>query len=380
MIIPRKQASVLKNLLSEENSGVKAKLYDGNVILNCEHAYWKATLVPPTFRPSLLHQPTKLRFQKNFPNSEYGEYSLKELKRSSCWLLIRLSKSSSVKFGNDQVAKIMGYGDYQIGKCYYSRYCLRKPSVASDRLMEMSFLNQTLPVNIMRRLASLMNTVARFTANRVVLLKDENRTLIEAARLCLIYAKAPVFLWAKWFATHCYTQNLFHDTSSSRLKHHTSLFTRTNSDLFVSSWFGATLLPNESIVEFGSQDTRTFMIWTHVTSVQGLVANPPPSTPFVPPSRWMRIFEPKKLQKDVLYSSMLDLKQCKRILHEFERLEVWELVPPPDKAFVITLKWIYKVKLDELGGILKNKARLVARGYRQEEGIDFEESFAPLQD
>nr|GEZ29570.1 retrovirus-related Pol polyprotein from transposon TNT 1-94 [Tanacetum cinerariifolium] len=43
---------------------------------------------------------------------------------------------------------------------------------------------------------------------------------------------------------------------------------------------------------------------------------------------------------------------------------------------VITLKWIYKVKLDELGGILNNKARLVARGYRQKEGIDFEESFA----
>ncbi|GKG04240.1 hypothetical protein Tco_0314627, partial [Tanacetum coccineum] len=49
-------------------------------------------------------------------------------------------------------------------------------------------------------------------------------------------------------------------------------------------------------------------------------------------------------------------------LHEFERLEVWELVPPPDKTFVITLKWIYKVKLDELGGILKNKARLVDDG------------------
>nr|GFA34041.1 integrase, catalytic region, zinc finger, CCHC-type, peptidase aspartic, catalytic [Tanacetum cinerariifolium] len=47
-----------------------------------------------------------------------------------------------------------------------------------------------------------------------------------------------------------------------------------------------------------------------------------------------------------------------------------------DKVMVITLKWIYKVKLDELGGILKNKARLVARGYRQEEGIDFKESFA----
>nr|GFB84208.1 retrovirus-related Pol polyprotein from transposon TNT 1-94 [Tanacetum cinerariifolium] len=65
-------------------------------------------------------------------------------------------------------------------------------------------------------------------------------------------------------------------------------------------------------------------------------------------------------------------------LHEFERLEVWELVPRPDKVMMITLKWIYKVKLDELGGILENKARLVARGYRQEEGIDFEESFAPV--
>ncbi|GJW26592.1 retrovirus-related pol polyprotein from transposon TNT 1-94 [Tanacetum coccineum] len=65
-------------------------------------------------------------------------------------------------------------------------------------------------------------------------------------------------------------------------------------------------------------------------------------------------------------------------LNEFERLEVWELVPRPDCVMVITLKWIYKVKLDELGGVLKNKACSVARGYRQEEGIDFEESFAPV--
>ncbi|GJR10024.1 retrovirus-related pol polyprotein from transposon TNT 1-94 [Tanacetum coccineum] len=55
-----------------------------------------------------------------------------------------------------------------------------------------------------------------------------------------------------------------------------------------------------------------------------------------------------------------------------------ELVPRPDCVIIITLKWIYMVKLDELGGMLKNKARLVARGYHQEEGIDFEESFAPV--
>nr|GEV88022.1 retrovirus-related Pol polyprotein from transposon TNT 1-94 [Tanacetum cinerariifolium] len=65
-------------------------------------------------------------------------------------------------------------------------------------------------------------------------------------------------------------------------------------------------------------------------------------------------------------------------IHEFDRIQVWELVPQPDCVMIITLKWIYKVKLDEYGDVLKNKARLVAKGYRQEEGIDFEESFAPV--
>nr|GFA26877.1 retrovirus-related Pol polyprotein from transposon TNT 1-94 [Tanacetum cinerariifolium] len=53
-------------------------------------------------------------------------------------------------------------------------------------------------------------------------------------------------------------------------------------------------------------------------------------------------------------------------------------VPIPEVTSAQSSSTIYKVKLDELGGILKNKARLVARGYCQEEGIDFEESFAPV--
>ncbi|GJU33387.1 integrase, catalytic region, zinc finger, CCHC-type containing protein [Tanacetum coccineum] len=84
--------------------------------------------------------------------------------------------------------------------------------------------------------------------------------------------------------------------------------------------------------------------------------------------------EPKNY-KDALNQACW-IKAMQQELNEFEHLEVWKLVPRPDKVMVITLKWIYKVKLDELGGILKNKARLVARGYRQEEEIDFEKSFA----
>ncbi|GJX17200.1 putative ribonuclease H-like domain-containing protein [Tanacetum coccineum] len=72
--------------------------------------------------------------------------------------------------------------------------------------------------------------------------------------------------------------------------------------------------------------------------------------------------EPKTYKDALTQSCWIEAMQEE--LNEFEFPEVWELVPRPNKVMVITLKWIYKVKLDELGGILKNKARLMARGYR----------------
>ncbi|GKE66105.1 retrovirus-related pol polyprotein from transposon TNT 1-94, partial [Tanacetum coccineum] len=87
-------------------------------------------------------------------------------------------------------------------------------------------------------------------------------------------------------------------------------------------------------------------------------------------------FEPKNFKSAVIEDYWFEAMQEE--IHEFDRLQVWKLVPPPDCALVIALKWIYKVKLDEYGDVLKNKARLVAKGYRQEEGINFEESFTPV--
>nr|GEW46894.1 RNA-directed DNA polymerase, eukaryota [Tanacetum cinerariifolium] len=65
-------------------------------------------------------------------------------------------------------------------------------------------------------------------------------------------------------------------------------------------------------------------------------------------------------------------------LHQFDRLQVWELVNKPFGKTVIKLKWLWKNKKDEDQTVIHNKARLVAKGYAQEEGIDFEESFAPM--
>ncbi|GJV21984.1 retrovirus-related pol polyprotein from transposon TNT 1-94 [Tanacetum coccineum] len=70
--------------------------------------------------------------------------------------------------------------------------------------------------------------------------------------------------------------------------------------------------------------------------------------------------EPKNFKMAVIEDCWFQAMQDE--IHEFDRLEVWELVPRPIYVMVIALKWIYKVKLDEYGDVLKNKARLVAQG------------------
>jgi hypothetical protein len=61
-----------------------------------------------------------------------------------------------------------------------------------------------------------------------------------------------------------------------------------------------------------------------------------------------------------------------------KRNQTWELADLPQGHRVITLKWVYKLKRNEAGEIVKHKARLVARGFVQQEGIDFDEVFAPV--
>nr|GFA93264.1 retrovirus-related Pol polyprotein from transposon TNT 1-94 [Tanacetum cinerariifolium] len=254
--------------------------------------------------------------------------------------------------------------------------------------------------------------------------------LIEAASTMLNYVKAPLFLWAEAVATACYTQN----HSIIRLRHDKTPYKVLHDKLPNLSFFyvfGTLCYPTNDSENLGNLqpkadidfDELTAMASEHSTSELALhemtpttisselVPNPPLLTPYVPPSRidWDILFQPlfdelltpplsvdppapevvtpiaevvaQESAKSTGSPSSTTVDQDGSSPSNYQttpKTQSHELVPRPDKVMVITLKWIYKAKLDELGGILKNKAQLVARGYRQEEGIDFEESFAPV--
>ena len=67
-------------------------------------------------------------------------------------------------------------------------------------------------------------------------------------------------------------------------------------------------------------------------------------------------------------------------LNNFTRKQVWDLVERPKDHYVIGTKWVIRNKQDQDGIVIRNKARLVAQGYTQVEGLDFRETYARLQD
>ena len=65
-------------------------------------------------------------------------------------------------------------------------------------------------------------------------------------------------------------------------------------------------------------------------------------------------------------------------LDQIEKNESWELVPRPSNKNVIGTKWVFRNKMNEDGQVIRNKARLVCKGYAQIGGIEFEETFVPV--
>ncbi|GJW15080.1 putative ribonuclease H-like domain-containing protein [Tanacetum coccineum] len=86
--------------------------------------------------------------------------------------------------------------------------------------------------------------------------------------------------------------------------------------------------------------------------------------------------EPKKVIHALKDPSWIEAMQEE--LLQFKLQEVWTLVDLPNRKRAIGTKWVFRNKKDEKGIVIRNKARLVAQGYTQEEGIDYDEVFAPV--
>nr|GEV38215.1 integrase, catalytic region, zinc finger, CCHC-type, peptidase aspartic, catalytic [Tanacetum cinerariifolium] len=285
------------------------------------------------------------------------------------------------------------------------------------------FVNQTLREYYKKVGMSHETSIARSPQQNGVF-ERRNRILIEAAHTMLIYAKALLFLWAEAIATACYTQNRF----IIRIRHGKTPYEHLHDklpDLSFFHVFGALCYPTNDSENLGKLQPKADIVAPKPTALTGSPSSttvdqeaPSPRNSQASPETQSLVisndFEEDNhdldvahmnndpffgipiLENDSTASSSSDvipttvhtaahaltqacwIETMQEELNEFEHLEVWELIPRPDKVMVITLKWIYKVKLDELGRILKNKAQLVARAYLQEEGIDFEESFAPV--
>ena len=89
-------------------------------------------------------------------------------------------------------------------------------------------------------------------------------------------------------------------------------------------------------------------------------------------------FEPRNVEDTLDNESWIETMNEE--IEQFERNKTWTLVPQPKDKNVIGTKWVFRNKLNEDGKISRNKARLVCKGYSQEEGIDYGETFLLLQD
>ncbi|GJX44931.1 retrovirus-related pol polyprotein from transposon TNT 1-94 [Tanacetum coccineum] len=335
----------------------------------------------------------------------------------------------TVKFGNDQVVKIMRFGDYQIGNVTISRvyyvegigHNVFSVGQLCDSDIEVAFRKHTCFVRNLEGVDLLLgsrgtnlyslsinfgalNDYSRFTWVKFLASKDEAPDfIIKFLKMIQVRLNAPV-------------RNIRTDNGTE---------------------FLTAMASEQSSLEPALHEM------TPVTPSSGLVPKPPPSVPFVPPSRhqWDLVFQhvfdeffsppdsvvsqvpvveapapiesTESLSSDVISNAVHPNALISEHISKWTkdhplqniigdpsrlvstRLQLHEQAPfcyydaflssvePKTYKDALTKScWIEamheEVKLDELGGILKNKPRLVARRYRHEEGIDFEESFAPV--
>nr|GFC15955.1 copia protein [Tanacetum cinerariifolium] len=171
-----------------------------------------------------------------------------------------------------------------------------------------------------------------------------NRTLIEAARTMLADPNLLVTFWAEAFNTACYVQNMVL-VNKSQNKTPYELFNGRAPAIGFLKPFGCHVMILNTLDNLGKFEAKGDE-------------------------------EPKKVSDALQDQNWVEAMQEE--LLQFKIQKVWTLVDCPKGVRPIRTKWVLKNKKDERGIVVRNKARLVAQGHTQEEGIDYDEVFAPV--
>ncbi|GJT23283.1 retrovirus-related pol polyprotein from transposon TNT 1-94 [Tanacetum coccineum] len=306
-----------------------------------------------------------------------------------------------VRFGNDHFGAIMGYGDYVIGESVISKVYYME-GLGQNMFSVGQFCDSDLEVVFRKHSCYVRDTdgvelikVPKTPDNRASVVKRCNRTLVEAAGTMLIFSKAPIFLWAEVVATACYTQNryLIH---TRYCKTPYELVHDKKPDLTFFRVFGALCYPTNDNEDLGKlQPTADIgnIRWSEASSSGILSLN---RISYVSKTRVTSL---GKMSKD----HMLDNNIGKRLSNRY---------PPKNNSATDALWFLYnscpiftnliefkygistvhqtvscyssqvdlQSKLEEYGDDFLKKQGSVGGQWinRQMEGIDFEESFAPV--
>nr|GEX00395.1 retrovirus-related Pol polyprotein from transposon TNT 1-94 [Tanacetum cinerariifolium] len=382
----------------------------------------------------------------------------------------------TIRFGNDHIAAILGYGDLKCGNITITRvyfveglgHNLFSVGQFCDADLEVAFRRNTCFIRDLdgkSKRAShppkpVPNSKQRLHLLHMDLCGPINRTLVEAARTMLIFSHAPLFLWAEAIATACYTQNrsiIYRRFNKTPYE----LIQGKKPEISYLRVFEALCYPKNDLKDIGklgakgdigffigystnsvayrmyNRRTKKIMETMNVTfdelsamafeqnssrpGLQSMTSGQISSeleltyasstiTPQRPSERDLDIlFEPSHNEylggRPSAVPRVIPAASQQRNLTPspnafaadnvpnavFEgdlfvnpfatpstELDVWELVPSPDGIKPLTLKWLFKNKHDEENTVIRNKTRLDVRGYRQEVGINFEESFTPV--
>ncbi|GJR46024.1 retrovirus-related pol polyprotein from transposon TNT 1-94 [Tanacetum coccineum] len=230
-------------------------------------------------------------------------------------------------------------------------------------------------------------TSMAYTPQKNGVIERRNLTLIEATCTLLIFSKDPLFLWVDVVSTACFS----HTRSIIHTRYNITPYDLINSikpNIYFLYVFYAICYPYNDREDRGklkakgdigfftgySESGRGFRIYNKTKKKVMETDDDNFVNPFGTPSTELIESSTRSIDS----SNMHTFYQKYPSEYKWTKDHSLEQVLGPPHKCVINLKWIWKNKIDEENTMIRNKAHIMAKGYRQEEGIDYDESFSPV--